>query len=343
MKIGIINVTGYAGAEVARIAFDHPEIELVSVTGRSGAGKKLSEVFPHLFKINLTITQDIETDVDFVFSGLPHAASAEALSAIVKSGIKAVDISADFRLQDLQTYKEWYQIDHPTPELLKESVYGLPELYKQKIKNTSLVANPGCYPTASILALAPALKNHAITSDIIIDAKSGVSGAGRTLSLKTHFSEVSENLSAYGVDGHRHMPEIAQELDKLADQPSNLTFIPHLIPMNRGILATCYAPLSSDFIQQNSDPKSKIIEIYKSFYQNENFTHVVDQPPMTKHTLGSNDCIIYPTVDLRTNRLVVISCLDNLVKGATGQAIHNMNIMSGFPETAGLTQLSLYP
>ncbi|MFL2804065.1 MAG: N-acetyl-gamma-glutamyl-phosphate reductase [Dehalococcoidia bacterium] len=343
MKIGIINVTGYAGAEVARIAFDHPEIELVSVTGRSGAGKKLSEVFPHLFKINLTITPDIETDVDFVFSGLPHAASAEALSTIVKSGIKAVDISADFRLQNLQTYKEWYQIDHPTPELLKESVYGLPELYKQKIKNTSLVANPGCYPTASILGLAPALKNHAITSDIIIDAKSGVSGAGRTLSLKTHFSEVSENLSAYGVDGHRHMPEIAQELDKLADHPSNLTFIPHLIPMNRGILATCYAPLSPDFIEQNPDPKSKIIEIYKSFYKNENFTHVVDQPPMTKHTLGSNDCLIYPTVDLRTNRLIVISCLDNLVKGAAGQAIHNMNIMSGFTETAGLTQLSLYP
>ena len=343
MKIGIINVTGYAGAEVARIAYDHPEIELVSVTGRSGAGKKLSEVFPHLFKINLEITPEIETEVDFVFSGLPHAASAEALTTIVDSGIKAVDISADFRLKDLQTYKEWYQVDHPSPDLLKTSAYGLPELHKEEIKNTSLVANPGCYPTASILDLAPALKHQAITSDIIIDAKSGVSGAGRTLSLKTHFSEVNENLSAYGVDGHRHMPEIAQELDNISDQACNLTFIPHLIPMTRGILATCYAPLSSDFIENNADPKSKITEIYKSFYENEKFTHVVDQPPMTKHTLGNNDCIIYPTVDLRTNRLIVISCLDNLVKGAAGQAIHNMNIMSGIPETTGLTQLSLYP
>jgi N-acetyl-gamma-glutamyl-phosphate reductase len=343
MKVGIINVTGYAGAELARILYLHPDVTIVSVTGRSGAGKKLGDVFPHLDNIDISITPEIDKSIDFVFSALPHAASAEALSDIIKNNVKGVDISADFRIRNLDTYSEWYGVTHPCPELINDSVYGLPELHREMITNCKITANPGCYPTASILALAPALQENIITSDIIIDAKSGVSGAGRAISLKTHYSEVNENISAYGLDGHRHMPEIVQELDLIAKTNTNITFLPHLIPMSRGILASCYAPLNMDYFGDMKDIKSNVIEIYKEFYKDEPFTRVVATPPATKHTLGSNDCIIYPTVDLRTNRLIVISCIDNLVKGAAGQAVHNMNIMNGISETTGISQLALYP
>ena len=321
MKVGIINVTGYAGAEVARILSRHEEVEITCVTGRSGAGKNLGDIF----------------------SALPHAASAEALKEAVSSGIKGVDISADFRIRDLNTYSEWYDVEHPCPELMESSVYGLPELHRSEIKDCQIAANPGCYPTASILGLAPALEAGIIEPEVIVDAKSGVSGAGRSLSLKIHYSEVNENISAYGLDGHRHMPEISQELDLLSAQHVNLTFLPHLIPMTRGILASCYAPLKDNYIANTSDLKSAVKALYKDFYKDEKFTHVVDTPPMTKHTLGSNDCIIYPTVDIRAGRLMVVSCIDNLVKGAAGQAIQNMNIMCGMPEDSGLNQLAIYP
>ena len=226
---------------------------------------------------------------------------------------------------------------------MESSVYGLPELHRSEIKDCQIAANPGCYPTASILGLAPALEAGIIEPEVIVDAKSGVSGAGRSLSLKIHYSEVNENISAYGLDGHRHMPEISQELDLLSAQHVNLTFLPHLIPMTRGILASCYAPLKDNYIANTSDLKSAVKALYKDFYKDEKFTHVVDTPPMTKHTLGSNDCIIYPTVDIRAGRLMVVSCIDNLVKGAAGQAIQNMNIMCGMPEDSGLNQLAIYP
>ena len=343
MKVGIINVTGYAGAEVARILSRHEEVEITCVTGRSGAGKNLGDIFPHLSNLDMEISPDLDKSVDFVFSALPHAASAEALKEAVSSGIKGVDISADFRIRDLNTYSEWYDVEHPCPELMESSVYGLPELHRSEIKDCQIAANPGCYPTASILGLAPALEAGIIEPEIIVDAKSGVSGAGRSLSLKIHYSEVNENISAYGLDGHRHMPEISQELDLLSAQHVNLTFLPHLIPMTRGILASCYAPLKDNYIANTSDLKSAVKALYKDFYKDEKFTHVVDTPPMTKHTLGSNDCIIYPTVDIRAGRLMVVSCIDNLVKGAAGQAIQNMNIMCGMPEDSGLNQLAIYP
>jgi len=343
MKVGIINVTGYAGAEVARILSGHEEVEITCVTGRSGAGKNLGDIFPHLSNLDMEISPDLDKSVDFVFSALPHAASAEALKEAVSSGIKGVDISADFRIRDLNTYSEWYDVEHPCPELMESSVYGLPELHRSEIKDCQIAANPGCYPTASILGLAPALEGGIIEPEVIVDAKSGVSGAGRSLSLKIHYSEVNENISAYGLDGHRHMPEISQELDLLSAQHVNLTFLPHLIPMTRGILASCYAPLKDNYIANTSDLKSAVQALYKDFYKDEKFTHVVDTPPMTKHTLGSNDCIIYPTVDIRAGRLMVVSCIDNLVKGAAGQAIQNMNIMCGMPEDSGLNQLAIYP
>ncbi|MEC8987593.1 MAG: N-acetyl-gamma-glutamyl-phosphate reductase [Chloroflexota bacterium] len=343
MKVGIINVTGYAGAEVARILSGHEEVEITCVTGRSGAGKNLGDIFPHLSNLDMEISPDLDKSVDFVFSALPHAASAEALKEAVSSGIKGVDISADFRIRDLNTYSEWYDVEHPCPELMESSVYGLPELHRSEIKDCQIAANPGCYPTASILGLAPALEAGIIEPEVIVDAKSGVSGAGRSLSLKIHYSEVNENISAYGLDGHRHMPEISQELDLLSAQHVNLTFLPHLIPMTRGILASCYAPLKDNYIANTSDLKSAVKALYKDFYKDEKFTHVVDTPPMTKHTLGSNDCIIYPTVDIRAGRLMVVSCIDNLVKGAAGQAIQNMNIMCGMPEDSGLNQLAIYP
>ncbi len=343
MKVGIINVTGYAGAEVARILSGHKEVDITCVTGRSGAGKNISDIFPHLANLDIEISPTLDKSVDFVFSALPHAASAEALKEVVHSGIKSVDISADFRIRDLDTYSEWYNVEHPCPELLESSAYGLPELHRSAIKDCRIAANPGCYPTASILGLAPALKAGIIEPEVIVDAKSGVSGAGRGLSLKIHYSEVNENMSAYGVDGHRHMPEISQELDLLSNQHINLTFLPHLIPMTRGILASCYAPLKNSFIETGVDLKSEVKALYKDFYKDEIFTHVVDSPPMTKQTLGGNDCVIYPTVDVRAGRLMVISCIDNLVKGAAGQAIQNMNIMCEMPEDLGLTQLAIYP
>jgi len=343
MKVGIINVTGYAGADLARILANHPEVEISSVTGRSGAGRSLGSVFPHLSGLGLEITRELEGSFDFVFSALPHAASAEALAPIIESGIKCVDISADFRLRSKDVYAKWYEVDHPNPELLADSVYGLPELHRQDIKKTGITANPGCYPTASILGLAPALQSGIIEHSVIVDAKSGVSGAGRGLSIKTHFSEVNESVTAYGLDGHRHHPEISQELDALAASNVELTFVPHLIPMTRGILATSYSRLTSDFVASNDHLHTAVRDIYQEYYKDEAFTKVVDSPPATKQTLGNNDCLVFPTVNKENGMLIVVSCIDNLVKGAAGQAIQNMNLMSGFSESSGLEQLAVYP
>lgn len=343
VKVGIINVTGYAGAELFRILTRHPEVEVVSVTGRSGSGKKVNEVFPHLSGPDINIEPELSGSLDFVFSALPHAASAEALKDLISAGIKAVDISADFRLRDLEVYTEWYGVEHPCPHFVEQSVYGLPEIHRKEIAKSSLIANPGCYPTASILALAPVLSADVVEKGIIIDAKSGVSGAGRGLSLKTHYSEVNESVTAYGLDGHRHMPEIAQELSLAASGEVALTFVPHLIPMTRGILATCYVSLKQDYLDGSANPLEGIREIYREAYRHEEFVRLSDFPPVTKHTLGGNDCVVHPTFDEMTGRLVVISCIDNLVKGAAGQAVQNMNIMCGLAEDQGLQQLALYP
>jgi N-acetyl-gamma-glutamyl-phosphate reductase len=339
IKVGIINVTGYTGIELARLLGHHPEVELASVSGRSAAGKKLNEVFPHLADSELVIDSEIGA-VDFAFSAMPHKESAKEVIALLDRGVKVVDISADFRLKNAEDYPRWYDFAHPAPQLLEEAVYGLPELYRSQIASARLVANPGCYPTGAILALAPALRHGLIEPDIIFDSKSGVSGAGRTLSLQTHYSEVNEDVTAYALDGHRHLPEIVQELGLLSQQKSpSITFIPHLIPMTRGILTTAYAPL----VLGDKKSAEEIRQLYRDFYRDEPFVRVVAAPPHSKHTWGSNFCLVYPTIDSRTGRLIVISAIDNLVKGAGGQAIQNMNLMLGLPETSGLQAPAVYP
>jgi len=337
-KVGIINVTGYTGVELARLLSQHPEVKLTSVTGRSAAGQKLGDVFPHLAGLELTITAELG-DVELVFSAMPHKESAKEVVPLLSKGIKVVDISADFRLKDASEYKQWYGFTHPAPNFLAQAVYGLPELYRPQVASAQLVANPGCYPTAAILALAPAVKAKLIEPDIIIDSKSGVSGAGRSLSLPTHFAEANEDVSAYALEGHRHLPEIIQELKKLSGEKSlAVSFVPHLVPMTRGILTTCYARLTSGKLGEK-----QLKELYRDLYKDEPFVRVVDSPPHTKHTLGSNFCLIYPTIDQRAGRLIVISAIDNLIKGGSGQAIQNMNLMLGLPETTGLEALAIYP
>ena len=342
-KVGIINVTGYAGVELARLLCQHPQVELTSVTGRSAAGQRLGKDFPHLASMDLTIEANLG-DVDLAFSAMPHKESAKEVIPLLNHGIRVVDISADFRLKNAAEYQSWYGFTHSAPQLLEQAVYGLTELHRSQIASTQLVANPGCYPTGAILALAPAVKGDLIEPDIIIDSKSGVSGAGRSLSLRAHYSEVNEDVTAYALEGHRHLPEIIQELSLLRPQrlPS-ITFVPHLIPMTRGILTTCYAPLSSSKVAAGKKGEEEIRQLYLDFYKDEPFIKVVEFPPHTKHTWGNNFCLIHPTIDHRTGRLIVISCIDNLVKGAAGQAIQNMNLMLGLPETTGLEALAIYP
>lgn len=344
MKAAIINVTGYAGIELARILHRHPEVEIAGVTGRSQAGETLGGALPHLDRLGLVIEPEITRSVDVVFSALPQVASAAVCVRFAREGVKVIDISADFRLRDPAEYAAWYGAEHPALDLLETSVYGLTELDRKGIAGARLVANPGCYPTAALLALAPAVRSGLIEEPIIVDCKSGVSGAGRGLSLTTHFSEVNENVFAYGVGGHRHLPEITQELRRMREgyEPSAL-FQPHLIPMTRGILDTVYADFVEGAFDSPQEASGAVAELYRDFYRGEPFVKVADAPPQTKQTWGNNDCLVYPTVDGRTGKFVVFSALDNLVKGAAGQAAQNMNLMFGLPETTGLEQLAIYP
>jgi N-acetyl-gamma-glutamyl-phosphate reductase len=342
MKVGILNVTGYAGSELVRFLRFHPQVELVAVTGRSAVGQRLDQFFPFL-DLPLPITEDLADGVELVFSALPHKASAEALLPYIRRGLPVVDISADFRMRDAAVFEEWYRVAHPAPELCREAVYGLTELRRREVGKAKLVANPGCHASAAILGLAPAISSGLITEDIVVDSKTGVSGGGRSLTLANHFSEVNENVAAYALDGHRHLPEVVQELQAIAAYtgrrtPLRITLVPHLVPMTRGILVTCYAPLR--------DPNTSADQVraaYLEAYGRERFVKVVEAPPATKHTSGTNLCLVYPTIDRRGGKLVVVSCLDNLVKGASGQAIQNMNRMLGYPEETGLDAVALYP
>ncbi len=361
-NVSIVNVTSYTGLELLRLLAQHPQYMVQSVTARSAVGKRLDEVFPQLQMMSknmedrqhrsvdpaLVITEEpAQTDLAFVC--LPHAAAAQSVLTLLERGTKVIDLSADFRLRDAAIYEEWYRHTHPAAAMLETAVYGLCERYRQRIEGATLVANPGCYATAAILSLMPAMAAGMIDRNIIIDAKSGVSGAGRSPTPGTHFAEVNEDVSAYSLSGHRHLPEISQELEAAAlagghpvGGPLRLTFIPHLVPMTRGILATCYADLKQD-ASQRVVTMAELRSLYEEYYANEPFVRVVDQPPHTKWTYGSNSCFIYPMVDTRTRRLLVISCLDNLVKGAAGQAIQNANRLYGLPETTGLPVMSLYP
>jgi N-acetyl-gamma-glutamyl-phosphate reductase len=344
IKAGIINVTGYIGVELVRLLHQHPRVKLVTVTGRSAAGQKLGDVFPSLAGTNYTIEAEPNSNIDIAFSAMPHKSSADMVPSLLKQGIRVVDASADFRLKNAGEYPKWYGFTHPSPKLLSEAVFGLPELHHNEIASASLIANPGCYSTSAILALAPIVKEGLIYADIIVDSKSGVSGAGRTLALTSHYSEVNEDICAYSLEGHRHLPEIEQELTAvdLSFSPS-LTFVPHLVPMTRGILSTCYARLKDGKLLKDVKAKEKLNQLYREFYKNSRFIQITTAPPHTKHVWGTNFCLIYPTVDSRTDRFIVISCLDNLLKGGAGQAVQNMNLMFDLPETTGLEALAIYP
>ncbi|MGH2497975.1 MAG: N-acetyl-gamma-glutamyl-phosphate reductase [Ktedonobacteraceae bacterium] len=351
VSTSIVNVTSYTGLELLRLLAQHPTFSVTSVTARSAAGKALGEVFPQLQGsafASLVIAEEPEQS-ELAFVCLPHAAAAESALKLLQRGTKVVDLSADFRLRDAAQYETWYKHTHPAPALLESAIYGLCERYRSRIEGATLVANPGCYATAAILALIPALAGGIIGNDIIIDAKSGASGAGRSPTQGTHYSEMNEDVSAYSVTGHRHLPEIVQELEAAAreagnslDTPLRITFMPHLMPMTRGILATCYADLKRDTPHAIATT-AEAFRLYEEFYANEPFIRVVDAPPHTKWTYGSNLCLIYPMVDTRAGRLLVIACLDNLVKGAAGQALQNANRLFGLPETTGLPLMALYP
>lgn len=336
MKVSVIGATGYTGAELVRILSRHPEVELVSITSQTFAGKKISEIYPFLSTDLVCEELDIDkiaSSSSFVFTALPHKTSMEIVGELYLRGKRVVDLSADFRLKDPALYEKWYGVSHSKRKLLHEAVYGLPELYREKIREARLVANPGCYPTSIILALAPLLKSHLIKEEsIIVDAKSGVTGAGRKLTLATHFPEINENFYPYKVEGHRHLPEMEQELSRLAGTQVKVTFVPHLVPLNRGILSTCYASL------KRYTEVEKILRIYRDFYKDEPFVEILEKGkvPRISDVATSNRCRIGLAVDERTDRIIVISAIDNLGKGASGQAVQNMNIMCGFKEDEGL-------
>ena len=333
MKVSVIGATGYAGAELVKILLKHPMIDVEKVISKSFAGERISNIYPSL--VTEMVCEPLNIDKitsPFVFTALPHGKSMEIVAKLHQMGKKVVDLSADFRLKDVRIYEKWYKLPHKEKKLLSEAVYGLPELYREKIRSAQLVANPGCYPTSAILALAPLAKNKLIDEPVIVDAKSGVSGAGRGLSLQTHFPEANENISAYKVDGHRHLPEMEQEISKLAKREVKVTFVPHLIPVNRGILSTCYTRI------KKSLTTSDAIQLYQDFYKKEPFIEILPKGkfPKTKEVFNSNRCRIGLTVNNLTNQVIIVSAIDNLGKGASWQAVQNMNLMCGFEEGMGL-------
>ncbi len=345
IKVGIIGATGYAGAELVRILSAHPGVELTALVSKSYVGQSFAEVYPHLYQHVPQLCRELDEpalakECDVVFTALPHGHAVPVARAVLDAGKKFIDLGADFRFQCPEVYAEWYKLKHEAPDLLAQAVYGLPELHREQIKSASLVGNPGCYPTSVILGLAPLLKSGLVDTDTVVaDSKSGVSGAGRGLSLGTHFNEVNENFRAYNVGAHRHTPEIEQELGRLAGQDMVISFTPHLTPMNRGILSTVYAKLTRPMTTE------QVRSIYEDFYRSEFFVRLLPPAvlPQTKAVTGSNHCDVAPVVDPRTGRVVVIAAIDNLVKGAAGQAVQNMNLMFGLPESTGLDRPGLYP
>ena len=344
IKTAVFGASGYTGQELTRILSGHPQVELVAVTSRRFAGQQVSEVFPSLssiaaLKYSNASPADIAKICDVVFLALPHGVSMEIAPTFLAAGKKVIDLSADYRLRDVATYEKWYA-QHTSAGLLKDAVYGIPELYRQKIKDVSLVANPGCYPTSIILGLAPALKNKLIeVNTIIADSASGVSGAGREPLTGSLFCEVDGGFKAYKVGKHRHTPEIEQELNKLAGEEFPISFTPHLLPVKRGILSTIYASLKEDITLP------QLHSLYSSFYTGEKFVRLCPAGyfPDISFVCGSNFCDIGLAVDPRTRRVIIISAIDNLIKGAAGQAVQNMNIICGCKEDTGLQMAPLYP
>jgi len=344
LKVGIVGVTGYVGEELVRILCHHPEVSEITAASNEYAGTALDRVYPYLRGhaeieiLGMEKLGELIDRSDVVFLALPHRVSAPIAQQVIEKGKKVIDLAADFRLPDQKVYEEWYQAEHGAPELLKEAVYGIPELFREEIKGKRLVANPGCYPTSALLALAPLLKKRLVdSSSVIIDSKSGVSGAGRSLKLGSLFAECNENMKAYGVGSHRHTPEIAHYAGVLAGEAVNIIFTPHLIPVSRGIISTVYAKLSKAL------DSCSLREIYQDFYAGEEFVQVAleGEMPETKWVVGTNRCFLGVVVN--KNMAVIVSVIDNLVKGAAGQAVQNMNLLFELPENTGLQQLGIYP
>ncbi len=345
LKVAICGASGYTGIELLRILALHPGVCITAVTSEKSAGKKVNELFPFLTAYKDLVYEPMERDrlldrADLFFLALPHGASQEAVHYFFSRGKRVIDLSADYRIADAATYAEWYGLLHNYSNTLKRAVYGLPELYRKKIRSARLIANPGCYPTSAILGLLPALKNRLIDlSTITIDSKSGTTGAGRKADLSISFCEVNEGFKAYGIATHRHTPEIEQELSSLAGEEVTVNFTPHLLPVDRGILTTIYARMT-----KQTDTR-KVLDLYHKAFASEPFVRVLSEGvfPNIKHVRGTNTCEIGVKVNPRTDTLIIVSAIDNLVKGASGQAVHNMNLMTGFDETEGLAQLALFP
>jgi N-acetyl-gamma-glutamyl-phosphate reductase len=333
VKGAVAGANGYAGMTLIHLLARHPGVELVQLTSRSFAGKPFSDVFPVL---ELEGTFDAEIDPagkDVIFSCLPHNVGASKAGSWLDAGARVIDMSADFRLKEASAYPRWYKQEHPAPDLLSRAVLGLPELHKDDLAGAALVAVPGCYSTASILALAPAVSSGLVGSDVVVDAKSGVSGAGRSPGLGVHFSEVNESVGAYSIGGHRHLPEVLQELGTLNGKDLRLTFVPHLIPMTRGILATCYFDLKGSL--------AELHDAYAEFYAGQPFTRVVEQSPSTKLASHNNLCLV--NVGAQREKAVVTAALDNLMKGASGQGVECFNIAFGFERTTALEGALQWP
>ena len=344
VKVSIIGATGYAGAELLSILHRHPQVTIAHITSESYTGKKISEVYPHMTKIydktldTLNNIMAIAADSDFIFIALPHGHAMDVGKKIENIPVKIIDLGADYRFNDTDVYEKWYKVEHTHKNANR--VYGLAELYREDIKTAKIIGNAGCFTTASILALAPLAKHHLIdVNSIIVDAASGVSGAGRSPKLGNHFPELYDNFKAYNVAHHRHTPEIEQALEDLSGTKTIINFTPHLVPMSRGILATCYANLSQGISADMIDAA------FQKMYGNEQFIRLLgrDAYPETKFVRGSNYCDIAWHIDERTNRVIVLSAIDNLVKGAAGQAVQNLNIAAGFDENTALDVIPMYP
>ena len=345
IKAGIIGATGYAGNEIVRLLLGHKNVEIKWLGSRSYIDQRYSSVYQNMFRLVDAACMDdnmeaLADEVDVIFTATPQGLCASLVNEGILSKAKVIDLSADFRIKDVKVYEEWYGIEHKAPQFIEEAVYGLCEINREAIKKARLIANPGCYPTCSTLSIYPAVKEGLIDPDtIIIDAKSGTSGAGRGAKVANLYCEVNENIKAYGVASHRHTPEIEEQLGYAAGKEIRLNFTPHLVPMNRGILVTAYASLAKDVTYE------EVKAVYDKYYENEQFVRVLDAGvcPETKWVEGSNYVDVNFKIDPRTHRLIMMGAMDNLVKGAAGQAVQNMNLLFGFPENEGLLQVPIFP
>ncbi len=344
IRIGIVGASGYTGVELARLLCSCPDVKLKVATSRQYKGKKLADVYPSLAGMVDIVCEDLQMEelaerADLFFTAVPHQTAMAIVPDLLRAGKKVVDLSADFRIHDAAVYEKWYQ-KHTAQEYLAEAIYGLPELHRQQIAAARLVANPGCYPTSVILGVAPLLQAGVVEPEtLIVDSKSGASGAGRLAQTGTLFCEVTEGFKAYKVAAHRHTPEMEQEISALCNKSVTISFTPHLLPMSRGILSTIYATMSKSMTDD------EVYELYRNFYKNEPFVRLCEPGafPATQFVRGSNFCDLGFKFDSRTGRIVVLAAIDNLVKGAAGQAVQNMNLMCGLPETRGLFGVPLFP